>query len=77
MLACGLEASSSETKGTVLIHNADELINFSKNEEIDFCNEIESIAKVGINVIIAGGSISEMARHFLNKYNILGLSLGS
>ena len=77
VLACGLEASSSETKGTVLIHNADELINFSKNEEIDFCNEIESIAKVGINVIIAGGSISEMARHFLNKYNILGLSLGS
>ncbi|KAK8807087.1 hypothetical protein WA158_003846 [Blastocystis sp. Blastoise] len=77
VLACGLEASSSETKGTVLIHNADELVNFSKNEEQDFGDEIESIAKQGINVIIAGGQISEMARHFLNKYGILGISLGS
>jgi T-complex protein 1 subunit theta len=30
---CGFEASSSEAKGTVLIKNAEELMNYNKSEE--------------------------------------------
>ena len=77
VLNCGLEASSSETKGTVLIKSAEELLSFTKNEEEAFGREIEAIARTGVNVIFAGGSISEISRHYLNKYNIMGVSVGS
>lgn len=33
VFACGIEASSTETKGTVLIRNADDLLNYNKGEE--------------------------------------------
>ena len=33
VFGCGLEASSTETKGTVLIRNADDLLNYNKGEE--------------------------------------------
>ena len=45
VLTCGLEASSSETKGTVLIENASQLLEFTKNEEEAFGNEIAAIAQ--------------------------------
>lgn len=77
VLNCGLEASSSETKGTVLIQSAEELLTFTRNEEEAFGKEIEAIAKTGVNVIFAGGSISEISRHYLNQYNIMGVSIGS
>lgn len=77
VLTCGLEASSSETKGTVLIENASQLLEFTKNEEEAFGNEIAAIARTGVNVIFAGGSISEISRHYLNQHNIMGVSVGS
>ena len=77
VLTCGLEASSSETKGTVLIQSANELLHFTRGEETAFGDEIEAIARTGVNVIFAGGSISEIARHFLNKFGIMGVSVGS
>ena len=77
VLNCGLEASSSETKGTVLIQSAEELLTFTRNEEEAFGKEIEAIAKTGVNVIFAGGSISEISRHYLSQYNIMGVSIGS
>ena len=77
VLTCGLEASSTETKGTVLIKSAEDLLQFTRNEEAAFGNEIEAIAKTGVNVIFAGGSISEISRHYLNKYGIMGVSVGS
>lgn len=33
VFGCGIEASSTETKGTVLIRNADDLLNYNKGEE--------------------------------------------
>ena len=77
VLTCGLEASSSETKGTVLLQSAQELLQFTRSEEAAFGDEIEAIAKTGVNVIFAGGSISEIARHFLNRFGIMGVSVGS
>lgn len=34
---------------------------------------IRSIKEVGVDVVIAGGNISDMALHFLNKYKTLSL----
>jgi T-complex protein 1 subunit theta len=35
VFTCSVGAAEGETKGTVLIHNAEELMNFSKSEEIE------------------------------------------
>lgn len=71
VFGCGIEASSTETKGTVVITNADELRDYNKKEEALMEEAIKGIADAGAKVIVAGGSISEVALHFIDKYNLL------
>jgi T-complex protein 1 subunit theta len=73
----GIEAPGTETKGTVLLNNADELTNFTKNDEARMEEFIKSIKDTGVELIISGGSISEIAGHFLNKYGIMALRITS
>jgi len=66
-----LEASKSETKGTVLLTNADDLLNYSKGEEQIMEESIKAIADSGANVIVAGGAVSSLALHYCERYNIM------
>lgn len=77
VLGSGLEMSSTETKGTVLINNAEQLMNFSKGEEEKMEENIKAIADSGVEAIIVGGVISDLAQHYCNKYNILTLKCKS
>jgi T-complex protein 1 subunit theta len=74
---CPIDASSTETKGTVLIKSAAELKNFSRGEESLLEGQIKEIADTGVKVIVSGGKIADMALHYLNKYGILGVRLMS
>lgn len=74
---CGLEAAATEAKGTVLIKNAEELLSYSKGEERKMEEIIEGIAATGVKVVIANGSISEMAQHFLDKFEIMVIKIQS
>jgi len=71
----GLDNSQSETKSTVLLENAEQLVNFTKGEEQRMDELIKSIKDAGVEVVITGGAISEIAGHFLNKYKILALKI--
>lgn len=77
VLSCPLDSMATETKGTVLIKNADELVNFSKGEEDLLESQIKSIADTGCNVIVTGGKAADMAVHFCNKYKIMVVRLMS
>ena len=77
VFGCGIEASSTEAKGTVLLKNAEELMNYNKSEERKMEEMIEGIASSGVQVVICNGSISEMAMHFLDKFNLLVLKIVS
>ncbi|XP_038078312.1 T-complex protein 1 subunit theta-like isoform X2 [Patiria miniata] len=77
LYSCPVDTSHTETKGTVLIKSANELLNYSKGEENSLELQIKSIAEAGINVVVAGGKIGDMALHFLNKYNIMAVRLNS
>ena len=57
--------------------NADELLDYTKGEEVQFEKFIAGLAEAGINVVIGSGSISEMALHFFEKYRIFVLKLMS
>lgn len=75
--ACGLEASSTEAKGTILIKNAEELMNYNKSEEKKMEEIVAAIAATGVKVVVANGSISEIAQHFLDKFNLLVIKIQS
>merc|ERR1719378_28000 len=77
VLSCPLDSMATETKGTVLIKNADELVNFSKGEEDLLEAHIKSIADTGCNVVVTGGKAADMAVHFCNKYKIMVVRLMS
>jgi T-complex protein 1 subunit theta len=75
--ASGLESQSTEAKGTVLLENAEQLQNYTKGEEQRMEEFIKSIKDAGVDVVISGGSISEIAGHFLNKYKMMALKITS
>ncbi|GJE94734.1 T-complex protein 1 [Phanerochaete sordida] len=70
VFTCGLGLSQTETKGTVLIKNKDEMLNFTTGEEKHMEKIFQEIADSGVKVIIAGSSIDDLALHFLNRMNI-------
>ena len=71
VFSCPIDISQTETKGTVLLHNAKEMLNFTKGEESQLETIIKEIHDSGVRVIVAGSSVGELALHYLNRYNIL------
>ncbi|KAK0549045.1 T-complex protein 1 subunit theta [Tilletia horrida] len=67
----GIDISQTETKGTVLLHNAKELSQFSRGEEQQLEKIIREIADSGVRVVVAGSTVGELALHFLNRFDIL------
>lgn len=74
---CPIDIMQTETKGTVLIKSAKELMDYSKGEEDLLEAQIKAIADSGANCIVAGGKVGDMALHFLNKYKIMAVRLMS
>lgn len=73
--SCPLDTTSAETKGTVLIQNAKELVSYSKGEE-DLAEKFaQKLVNANINVVVTGGTISDIVLHFLDKYKIMVVRL--
>ncbi|KAK9469900.1 chaperonin Cpn60/TCP-1 family [Lipomyces arxii] len=77
VFTCPIDISQTETKGTVLLHNAKEMLNFSKDEEAHLEASIKAIADTGLRVIIAGANVGELALNYLNRNGILVLRVPS
>lgn len=77
VFSCPFDIIQTETKGTVLIKTADELMNFSTGEENLLESQIKAIADTGVKVVVSGGKVGDMALHFLNKYGIMAVRLTS
>jgi len=71
------DLTQTETKGTVLINNAEELLNFSKGEENVVEEQIKALADAGVNVVVAGGKFGDLYLHFMNRYKIMAVRLSS
>ncbi|KAI6246872.1 putative T-complex protein 1 subunit theta [Erysiphe necator] len=69
--SCPIDISQTETKGTVLIHNAEEMLNYTKGEEAQLDSLIKELYDSGLRVIIAGSTVGELALHYINRYGIL------
>ena len=72
-----IEMQQGETKGTVLLKNADDLLNYTKGEEDAFERFIQGLAEAGVQVVVGSGSMSELAVHFFEKYKIMAIKIMS
>ena len=50
-------------------------INFENT--FSFLQQIKAIADAGINVVVSGGKVSDLALHFANKYKLMVVRLNS
>lgn len=74
---CAVDISQTETKGTVLIKSADELMKFSAGEESLLESQIKAIADSGASVVVSGGKFGDMALHYMNKYELMAVRIPS
>ncbi|AET41538.1 chaperonin-containing T-complex subunit CCT8 Ecym_8255 [Eremothecium cymbalariae DBVPG len=77
VFTCPVDIANTETKGTVLLHNAQEMLDFTKGEEKQLDAMITEIADTGVKCVIAGSGVGELALHYLDRYGILVLKVSS
>ncbi|CAK7199080.1 T-complex protein 1 subunit theta [Sporothrix eucalyptigena] len=75
VFSCPIDISQTETKGTVLLHNAKEMVDFTKGEEAQLDAAIKALHDVGLRVVVAGSTVGELAMHYLNRYGILVIKI--
>ncbi|KAF1357165.1 T-complex protein 1 [Lizonia empirigonia] len=75
VFSCPIDISQTETKGTVLLHNAKEMMDFTKGEEQQVEQAIKELHDSGMRVVVAGSTIGELAQHYLNRYNMLTIKI--
>jgi T-complex protein 1 subunit theta len=71
VFTCPVDISKTETKGTVLLHNAKEMLDFTTGEETQVEAIVKELHDSGVRVVVAGSTVGELALHYLNRYNIL------
>ncbi|KAJ9200007.1 hypothetical protein DTO166G4_1755 [Paecilomyces variotii] len=75
VFSCPIDTSQTETKGTVLLKNAQEMLNFSKGEEERLEAAIKELYDSGLRVVVAGSTVGELALHYLNRFGILVIKI--
>ncbi|KAG0223808.1 T-complex protein 1 subunit theta [Actinomortierella wolfii] len=71
VFTCPLDIAQTETKGTVLIHNANEMLDFTKGEEKHMEKMLKSLADADVKVVVTGAGVGELALHYLNRFGIM------
>lgn len=61
----------------MLINNASELENYSKQEEEMIEKMVKEVADSGAKVVVSGSSIGEMAMHFIEKFGLMAVRIPS
>lgn len=75
VFSCPIDISQTETKGTVLLKNAQEMLDFSTGEEAQLETAIKELYDAGLRVVVAGSTVGELAMHYLNRMGILVIKI--
>ena len=77
VFSCPISSSRTETKGTVLLHDAKEMLEFSRGEEAILSRQIDEIAASGAKVLVSGEQISDLAIHFIDRAGLVAVRIPS
>ncbi|KAJ6163597.1 hypothetical protein N7497_003576 [Penicillium chrysogenum] len=75
VFSCPIDISQTETKGTVLLKNAQEMMDFTSGEEDRLEIAIKELYDSGLRVVVAGSTVGDLAMHYLNRFNILVIKI--
>ena len=75
VFSCPIDISQTETKGTVLLKNAKEMMDFTKGEEGQLEQIVKELHDSGLRVVVAGSTVGELAQHYLNRFGILVIKI--
>ena len=75
VFSCPIDISQTETKGTVLLKNAKEMLDFTHGEENQLETAVKELYDSGLRVVVAGATVGELAMHYLNRFNILVIKI--
>ena len=70
-----IDIASTETKGTVLLENAQQVLDFSKGEEAGCEAIMRALSEAGFKVLVTGGTVGDMMLHFANRYDMIVLKV--
>lgn len=73
IFTCPIEVAQAEAKSTVVMKDENDLLNFSKGEEKEMEAFASGLKDKNIQCVIVNGTISDLAMHYLNNYEILVL----
>mmetsp|Transcript_55914 Transcript_55914/g.114267 ORF Transcript_55914/g.114267 Transcript_55914/m.114267 type:complete len:534 (+) Transcript_55914:1753-3354(+) len=76
IFGCLLEVPAIETKNSILFRHPEEILTYGKSETEYTGEKIRGFFDKGINVVIASG-FSEIALHFLEKFEIMAIKIQS
>ncbi|KAL0484378.1 T-complex protein 1 subunit theta CCT8 [Acrasis kona] len=77
VFGCNLDTASTETKHSVVIKSASDLLSYSNSEEESIEREIKSIADSGVKVVVSSGGFGEMALHFIERCGMMAIKVAS
>ena len=77
VFSCPIDISQTETKGTVLLKNAQEMKDFTKGEEAQLEQVVKELYDSGLRIVVAGSTVGELALHYLNRADILVIKVPS
>eukprot|EP00656_Telonema_subtile_P057576 TRINITY_DN949_c0_g1_i4.p1 TRINITY_DN949_c0_g1~~TRINITY_DN949_c0_g1_i4.p1 ORF type:complete len:501 (+),score=134.36 TRINITY_DN949_c0_g1_i4:145-1647(+) len=72
-----LDVDNTDSKGAVVMNNAEELKEYNKSEEAFMEKQVKQIADSGVNVCIFGGKCSDLALHYLERYGQMVITTSS
>ena len=67
----GIDLADTDTSGTVLIRNAEELTDLANSEERRMGAMVKELYDAGVTCVVAGSTISELAAHFFERHGMM------
>lgn len=74
---CAVDIPSLDTKGTALIDNAEDLIQYSQKEEEVMKKIIKNISATGANCIVSNSTFGDLALHYINSEGMMAVRVPS
>jgi T-complex protein 1 subunit theta len=68
---------TTETTGNVLIHSAEELLDYNASEERYVEKLITSLYEMGVRLVVTKENFDEMALHYMDKFGMVAIKLVS
>ncbi|XP_041034664.1 T-complex protein 1 subunit theta-like [Carcharodon carcharias] len=75
--SCPFELSQTETKGTVLLRGVADMLGFGDGEERLMEAQVRQLVEAGVNVLVVGGKVGDLALHYADKHQLMVVRLHS